>query len=32
LLRRIDVTTFAKDVAAASARRSAAALGWLRDE
>ena len=31
LLRRIDVTTFAKDVAAASARRSAAALGWLRD-
>jgi BCD family chlorophyll transporter-like MFS transporter len=31
LLRRIDVTTFAKDVAAASARRSAASLGWLRD-
>ena len=31
LLRRIDVTTFAKDVAAASARRSAAALGWLED-
>jgi len=30
LLRRIDVTTFAKDVAAASARRTAAALGWLR--
>jgi BCD family chlorophyll transporter-like MFS transporter len=28
LLRGIDVETFAKDVAAESARRSAAALGW----
>jgi BCD family chlorophyll transporter-like MFS transporter len=28
LLRRIDVDTFAKDVAAQSARRSATALGW----
>ena len=30
LLRRIDVDTFAKDVAAESARRSAAAMGWMR--
>lgn len=28
LLRRINVDTFAKDVAAESARRSAAAMGW----
>lgn len=28
LLRGIDVTTFAKEVAAASARRSALAMGW----
>lgn len=31
LLRRIDVDAFAKDVAAQSAQRTAAALGWLRD-
>ena len=29
LLRRIDVDTFAKEVAAESARRSAAAMGWV---
>jgi hypothetical protein len=29
LLRRIDVAGFAKDVAAASARRAAAARGWI---
>jgi MFS transporter, BCD family, chlorophyll transporter len=29
LLRRIDVKTFAKDVAQAIARREVAALGWL---
>lgn len=29
LLRRIDVANFAKEVAAASARRAASALGWL---
>jgi BCD family chlorophyll transporter-like MFS transporter len=29
LLRRIDVDTFAKDVAAESARRSATSLGWV---
>ncbi|MDQ3756771.1 MAG: hypothetical protein M3394_02855, partial [Actinomycetota bacterium] len=28
LLRGVDVTTFAKEVAAASARRSALAMGW----
>jgi hypothetical protein len=28
LLRGIDVTTFSKDVAAASARRSALDMGW----
>lgn len=28
LLRRINVDTFSKDVAAESARRSAAAMGW----
>jgi BCD family chlorophyll transporter-like MFS transporter len=31
LLRRIDVTTFAKEVAAESARRSARAMGWITD-
>jgi len=30
LLRRIDVRRFAREVAAESARRSAAALGWIR--
>jgi len=32
LLRRINVDTFAKEVAAVSARRSAAAMGWIADE
>lgn len=30
LLRRINVATFAKDVAAESARRAAAAMGWMK--
>lgn len=32
LLRRINVDTFAKEVAAESARRSAAAMGWIADD
>ena len=32
LLRRIDIDTFAKEVAAESARRSAAAMGWQLPE